>query len=133
MLVTGNARHFPTISGTPLSQSRVTIATIYGRLTIDEGQTHFSREEAGWSPSRNLGGVVELKVSNLPRSGKYPGGCKFSLFLVSQGEMLVGIDNHQPKGAHVHLGGEQFPFHYTDDEQLLKEFWDLVRKAGFEL
>jgi hypothetical protein len=52
--------------------------------------------------------------------------------LVFQGQVLVGIDNHQPKGPHLHLDQEEIPFRYTDDEQLLKDFWDLVRKAGFE-
>ena len=67
-----------------------------------------------------------------PRSEQYPVGRKFSLFLVAQGEVLVGIDNHKPKGPHVHLGNEERPFPYTDDDHLLKDFWELVRKAGFE-
>ena len=46
--------------------------------------------------------------------------------------MLVGVDNHKPKGPHLHLGKEERPFPYTDDDQLLKDFWELVRKAGFE-
>ena len=92
----------------------------------------FHEKRLVWSPSLNSAGVVELKVWEVPRSQKYPVGRKFSLFLVTQGEVLVGVDNHKPKGPHLHLGPAEFPFHYTDDEQLLKDFWDLVRKAGFE-
>ena len=92
----------------------------------------FREKRLVWSPSRNVAGVVELKVWDLPRSKGYPGGRKFSLYLVSQGEVCVGIDNHEPKGPHLHLGHEEFPFDYRDDEQLLSDFWDLVRKAGFE-
>ncbi len=69
---------------------------------------------------------------DIPTSDTYPEGRKFSLFLIAQGEVLVGIDNHKPKGPHVHRGDEERPFHYTNDEQLLQEFWKLVRKAGFE-
>ena len=75
---------------------------------------------------------MELKVWEVPRSEKYPAGRKFSLFLVAQGEVLVGVDNHKPKGPHLHLGSREMPFHYTDAEHLLRDFWDLVRKAGFE-
>jgi len=75
---------------------------------------------------------VELKVWEVPRSAEYPVGRKFSLFLVAQGKVLIGVDNHKPKGPHLHLGAEQRPFHYMDEGQLLKAFWKLVRKAGFE-
>ncbi|HXQ22033.1 MAG TPA: DUF6516 family protein, partial [Candidatus Acidoferrales bacterium] len=85
-----------------------------------------------WSTSLNSAGVVELKVWEVPRSEKYPAGRKFSLFPVAQGGVLVGVDNHKPKGPHLHVGKEERPFHYTDDNQLLNDFWALVRKAGFE-
>jgi hypothetical protein len=71
-------------------------------------------------------------VWQVPPSEEYPSGRKFSLFLVAQGEVLVGIDNHKPKGPHLHIEGEERPFHYANDDQLLKDFWELVRKAGFE-
>jgi hypothetical protein len=92
----------------------------------------FHEQRLVWTSSRNAAGVVELKVWDIPRSEKYPQGRRFSLFLVARGEVLVGIDNHNPKGPHLHLGQEEFQFHYTDDEQLLADFWELVRKAGFE-
>ncbi len=92
----------------------------------------FHEKRLVWSQSQDVAAVVELKVWDLPKSEDYPSGRKFSLFLVSQGEVLVGIDNHEPKGPHLHLGGAELPFHYTDDEQLLASFWDLVRKVGFE-
>jgi hypothetical protein len=58
----------------------------------------FHEKRLVWSPSRDAAGVVELKVWDLPRSERYPGGRKFSLYLVFQGQVVVGIDNHQPKG-----------------------------------
>jgi len=92
----------------------------------------FHEKRLVWSASLNSAAVVELKVWEVPRSDTYPDGRKFSLFLVAQGEVLVGIDNHTPKGPHLHRNREELPFRYTDDEQLLTEFWELVRKAGFE-
>ena len=77
--------------------------------------------------------IAELKVWKVPKSQHYEIGKKFSLFLVLRGRVIVGIDNHKPKGPHLHLGGEEVAYRYLDDDQLLKDFWDLVRKAGFEL
>jgi hypothetical protein len=48
------------------------------------------------------------------------------------GEVVIGIDNHKPKGPHLHLGNKELPYTYQDEEILLIDFWDLVRKAGFE-
>ena len=92
----------------------------------------FHEKRLVWSPSRDAAGVVELKVWELPRSERYPSGRKFSLFLTFQGQVLVGLDNHPPKGPHLHVENEERAFGYTDEEQLLNDFWDLVRKAGFE-
>lgn len=77
-------------------------------------------------------GVAELKIWNVPRSKDYPAGRKFSLFLVVSGEVIVGIDNHKPKGPHLHLGSRELPYFYRDEKFLLVDFWDLAKKAGFE-
>jgi hypothetical protein len=92
----------------------------------------FHEKRLVWSSKLNSAGIVELKVWEVPKSEEYPAGRKFSLFLVAKGAVLVGIDNHRPKGPHLHLGKDEQPFRYADDDQLLKEFWELVRKAGFE-
>ena len=74
--------------------------------------------------------VVELKIWQL--AIHYPEGRKFSLFLVASGTVLIGIDNHKPKGPHLHLGKEEVPYVYVDDNVLLADFWDMTRKAGFK-
>lgn len=76
--------------------------------------------------------IAELKIWKVPRSKHYPTGQKFSLFLVARGRTIVGIDNHKPKGPHLHLGKEEFPYVYKNPSQLLNDFWDFTRKAGFE-
>lgn len=77
--------------------------------------------------------IAELKVWQIPKSKDYPAGRKFSLFLVASGKVLIGIDNHKPKGPHLHLGAEEVPYGYSTDDQLISDFWDMVRKAGFSL
>lgn len=76
--------------------------------------------------------IVEIKVWEIQKSKDYPEGRKFSLFLTSGGKIIVGMDNHKPKGPHLHIGVSELSYRYFDDETLLSDFWDFVRKAGFE-
>src|SRR3990167_398682 len=78
-------------------------------------------------------GLVELKIWKIPRSEHYPQGRKFSLFLVLHGEVLVGIDNHKPKGPHRHIKDVEVPYEYVNEERLLSDFWSWVRKEGFKI
>lgn len=76
--------------------------------------------------------VAEIKIWKVPRSIHYPKGRKFSLFLVSKGKTLIGIDNHRPKGPHRHIGEDEVTYGYVNEGRLLADFWGLVRKEGFE-
>ena len=76
--------------------------------------------------------IAEIRIWRIPRSLHYPEGRKFSLFLVCDGKTVVGMDNHRPKGPHLHLGEGETVYKYRGDERLVSDFWDLVRKGGFE-
>lgn len=76
--------------------------------------------------------VAELKVWSVPVSKDYPQGRKFSLFLVVDGAIVVGMDNHKPKGPHLHLGERELKYLYRGEAKLIEDFWDMSRKAGFE-
>ncbi len=76
--------------------------------------------------------IAEIRIWKIPRSYHYPEGRRFSLFLVYDGKILVGIDNHKPKGPHLHLGEQEVSYVYRGDQNLLDDFWNLARKAGFE-
>jgi hypothetical protein len=76
-------------------------------------------------------GIAELKVWNVPKSKTYRQGLKYSLFLVVHGEVIIGMDNHHPKGPHLHLGNQELPYELNGIPELIKDFWDLSRKAGF--
>jgi len=78
-------------------------------------------------------GTIEIKVWKFPKTSNYPDGRKFSLFLVSNRKVIVGMDNHHPKGPHLHMGETEVVYDYQSDEQLLIDFFDFVRKAGFDL
>lgn len=76
-------------------------------------------------------GVAEMAVWEVARTHDYPLGRKFRLFFVVDGKALFGLDNHRPKGPHLHFGDRETPYTFTTVEQLVEDFWDLVRKAGF--
>jgi len=77
--------------------------------------------------------VAELKVWRVPKNAHFPEGLKYSLFLVdkSSGKVLVGFDNHKPKGHHVHIDVSEKPYVFSDVATLVEDFWSQVRKRGF--
>lgn len=86
-----------------------------------------------WNPLTKKFAVAELKIWKIPKSRDYPKGIKYSLFLVCEGVVIVGFDNHKPKGPHLHLGETEVSYNYKGEATLLSDFWDLAKKAGFEL
>ncbi len=77
--------------------------------------------------------IAELKIWEIPKTKDYPQGIKYSLFLVCDGVVILGFDNHKPKGPHLHLGDQELNYPFKNEKALLNDFWDLVRKAGFEI
>ena len=98
-----------------------------------KAQLRFHQKVVLFTPGGRRSAVAELKVWDVPVSEHYPEGMKYSLFLVEQqtGEVLVGFDNHKPKGPHVHIGGEEIDYEFQGTDQLIEDFWELARKEGF--
>lgn len=103
---------------------------IYGRKTIDVTARLVLREKR-LVEGRSRIGVAAIEVWDVPRSDDYPTGRKFRLFFVVEGIVLVGFDNHRPKGPHLHLENREVFYRFTTIERIVGDFWDLVRKAGF--
>jgi len=79
--------------------------------------------------------IAELKVWEVQTTSYYPEGRKFSLFLVwkDSGEVIIGFDNHKPKGPHLHRRDREEAYQFKDVDQLVEDFWSLVRMEGFLL
>jgi hypothetical protein len=79
--------------------------------------------------------VIELKVWELPVSEKYPNGIKYSLFCVNveDSRVVVGFDNHHPKGHHLHIDDEEQHYFYVDEEKLIEDFYSLVKARGYSI
>lgn len=58
---------------------------------------------------------------------RYPAGVKFSLIFVDTKTVRkVLLDNHHPKGPHVHLDDEEFDYQYRSEKQLVLDFRTFV-------
>lgn len=77
--------------------------------------------------------IAGLKIVEIPKSKYYPEGLKYSLFLVykNTGQVIIGFDNHKPKGPHLHYKENEVSYEFKNMEQLVEDFWELVKKEGF--
>ena len=71
--------------------------------------------------------VLEMEIYKVGKSGKYRDGVKYGLILTDlRSGKRVLMDNHHPKGPHIHLDNQEFPYQYIDEEKLIKDFKNLV-------
>lgn len=77
--------------------------------------------------------IVEIRVWKIPKDKNYEEGIKYSLYLVHNGKVVVGFDNHKPKGHHLHIDGKEKKYTFTSNKKLLADFWQLVSNKGYEL
>jgi len=73
--------------------------------------------------------VVEISVHQLPKSKQYEDGLKWGLICVDQttgGRVLM--DNHHPKGPHIHINDDELPYDFRNLEQLVTDFRRLVNE-----
>ena len=71
--------------------------------------------------------ILELQIHKIAKSTRYPDGVKYGLILVdSKTNKQVLMDNHYPKGPHIHLNDKEIPYKYVDENKLIKDFRELV-------
>ena len=66
--------------------------------------------------------IVEFRVWQVTRSEQYPEGFKYSFFAIRDGTVLVGYDNHAPKGHHRHFSGREEAYEFDGLEKLCADF-----------
>lgn len=73
--------------------------------------------------------VVELSIHEISKSKKYPDGIKYGLICkdLRTGDYIL-MDNHHPKGPHIHVNEQEFSYEYISDDQLIEDFKLLVLK-----
>ena len=70
---------------------------------------------------------MELKVHEVGKSSKYPEGLKYGLICkdLKTGTRVL-LDNHHPKGPHIHLNEEELPYEFRGLDTLVDDFQTLV-------
>jgi hypothetical protein len=64
-----------------------------------------------------------MEILQVGKSAKYPDGLKYGLILVdTKSGKRVLMDNHHPKGPHVHFDREELPYKFVDEDTLIKDF-----------
>lgn len=71
--------------------------------------------------------VIEISVHQLPKSAKYSDGLKWGLICVDQKSgRKVLMDNHHPKGPHIHIDDDELEYNFKGLDQLVTDFRRLV-------
>ncbi len=79
--------------------------------------------------------VVEVSIYEFAKSKKYPDGIKYGLICkdLRTGDCVL-MDNHHPKGPHVHVNDREFTYEYVSDDRLIEDFEMFVlRELGVKL
>ncbi len=73
--------------------------------------------------------VIELSIYEVGKSEKYPDGIKYGLICkdIKTGAFVL-MDNHHPKGPHIHVNDDEFKYDYVNDEKLIEDFQKRVLK-----
>ena len=77
--------------------------------------------------------LVEIKIWRVPDDQRFPEKIKYSLYCVRNSEVIVGFDNHHPKGHHLHVSGSELQNTFVDSEKLIEDFFSEIAKQGYEL
>jgi len=77
--------------------------------------------------------ILEVIVWNVGPSKDYPEGIKFRAWLSEKGTTIFGLDNHKPKGPHLHVGEREIGYVFRGTDSLMEDVVAMIRKEGFEI
>ncbi len=79
--------------------------------------------------------VVELVIHEVPRTARQQLGLKYRLVCTDlKSGSRVLMDNHQPKGPHIHSDGEELRYEFMSENQLISDFKEIVfRRMNIKL
>ena len=79
--------------------------------------------------------LMELLIHEVPRTRAQPLGLKYRLICIdlTTGAKVL-MDNHHPKGPHVHIDDRELPYEFAGEEKLVSDFKEIVLdKMGISL
>jgi hypothetical protein len=71
--------------------------------------------------------VLELDIFEVGDPVRYPDGIKYALFCMDgrSGRKIL-LDNHHPKGPHLHIDGTEAPYSFQGVPALMVDFKRMV-------
>ena len=72
---------------------------------------------------------MEIKIYKVPKDNYHPEGYQYSLVLIKDGKRLIGYDNHERKGHHIHKGNREIKYEFIDEWRLIEDFHEDVKKT----
>lgn len=71
--------------------------------------------------------VIELMIHEITDVKKYPDGIKYGLICFDiKTKKRVLLDNHHPKGPHIHIDNTELPYEFVSEDKLIEDFKSLV-------
>jgi len=72
--------------------------------------------------------IVEIRIYKVTKDEWHPEGFHYSLALIKDGKRVLGYDNHERKGHHVHREGKEMNYEFSDEWKLIDDFYKDVEK-----
>lgn len=71
--------------------------------------------------------VIEMSLYEVDEKQRYPHGVKYGLICIdtNTGHKVL-MDNHHPKGDHIHLNEKEISYAFTSPEKIIVDFKKLV-------
>jgi hypothetical protein len=71
--------------------------------------------------------IIELSFYELDKSKFYPDGVKYGFICFdSETGNKILMDNHSPKGHHIHINKDEYDYMYVSIDRLFVDFRTLV-------
>ncbi|MFA6238071.1 MAG: DUF6516 family protein [Bacteriovorax sp.] len=79
--------------------------------------------------------TYEIKLWEIEDRKRYLLGIKYSLYLFDPmySRVLLGFDNHYPKGPHIHFEDRESEYDFTSIDKLISDFKLEVKKLGYTI
>ena len=75
--------------------------------------------------------IFEIIIWKIPISRDYPEGLKYRAWLSDEGNTLFGLDNHKPKGPHLHVREVEVGYVFRGLDSLRQDIIAMIEKEGF--
>ena len=72
--------------------------------------------------------VVEITIYKVPKDQFHPEGFQYSLVLIKDVKRILGYDNHERRGYHIHRGDMEIPYKFVDEWKLVEDFQEDVKR-----